>query len=146
MKPQNYHTRITAKVTAKEAVEKVNRVSAWWGKNVEGSPQKLNDIFTIRFGETWVTFQVVDVVTDKRIEWEVTDCFLPWLTDKTEWKNNYLIWELSAQKDSTQIDFTHVGLIPEIECYDACHQGWNFHINESLFKLLTENQGLPDQR
>jgi hypothetical protein len=145
MKPQNYHARITAKITAGEAFEQISRVSSWWSKNFEGSAQKLGDAFTVRFGEVWKRFAVVDVVPEKRIEWEVTDCHMPWLADKTEWKNTYLIWELSAKKDSTQIDFTHVGLIPEVECYDDCKKGWNFYINESLFKLLTENQGLPNK-
>ena len=40
---------------------------------------------------------------------------------------------------------THAGLIPDVACYDVCRKGWDFCITESLQKLLTENQGLPDR-
>jgi len=146
MKTVNYHTSITAQVGVREAIEKINRLPAWWTRDFEGSAQKLDDVFTLRFGDTWVTCRVVDAVADKRLEWEITDCHLPWLADKTEWKNTNLIWEFSAGQDSTQVDFTHVGLIPEVECYDTCVEGWDFYIKESLFKLLTQNQGLPNAR
>ena len=145
MKPQNYHVRLTTKITAPEAMEKINRIPAWWTKNFEGSAAKLGDAFTVRFGEVWKRFSVVELVAGKRIEWEVTDCHLLWLSDKKEWTNTYLIWEFSAGKDSTQIDFTHVGLIPEMECYDDCKPGWDFYLNESLSKLLNEGRGLPNE-
>ena len=52
------------------------------------------------------------------------------------------IWE---NENATQINFTHVGLIPEVECYENCKKGWNFFIGESLRKLITEGQGQPDR-
>jgi len=30
-----------------------------------------------------------------------------------------------------------------MECYDDCSNGWNFHVGESLFKLITEGVGEP---
>lgn len=145
MKIQNYQASITVPVTAREAIEKISRLPAWWASNFEGSAQRLDDVFTVRFGETWVTFKVVESVADKRIEWEIVDCFLHWLADKTEWKNTYLVWDLASNQGSTRVDFTHVGLIPEIECYDMCTKGWDFYIKESLLKWLTQNKGLPNE-
>jgi hypothetical protein len=139
----NYHAGITAKTTVAEAFDKINQVSSWWSQNFEGSAQKPGDAFTVRFGEVWKNFAVVESVAGKRIEWEVTDCHLPWLADRKEWTNTFLVWEFSAGKDCTQIDFTHVGLIPEMECYDDCKPGWDFYLNESLAKLLNEGRGLP---
>lgn len=146
MKTLNYHARISAHLAPREVTEKINRLNAWWAGNFEGSAQKLDDVFTLRFGETWVTFKVVEMVAERRIEWEVIDCCLHWLADKTEWNNTYLVWDLAAQKNSTQVDFTHVGLIPEVECYNECRKGWDFYIKESLAKWLTENRGLPHGR
>ena len=146
MKIQNYQASITAPVSPREAFEKINRLPAWWGKDFTGRTEKLDDVFTIRFGETWVTFKVVDSILDEKMEWEIIDCHLPWLADQTEWKNTNLIWKLSAKAEATQIDFTHVGLIPEVECYDVCVNGWDFYIKESLFKLLSGGQGLPNGR
>ena len=52
-------------------------------------------------------------------------------------------WEISAKKNATQISFTHIGLVPGIECYNGCEKAWNFYVKESLFKLLTEGKGIP---
>jgi hypothetical protein len=38
---------------------------------------------------------------------------------------------------------THVGLVPDIECYDMCSQGWDYLILKSLLNLITENKGNP---
>jgi hypothetical protein len=53
-------------------------------------------------------------------------------------------WEISTEKNSTQIRFTHIGLVPGIECYKGCEKAWNFYINESLFKLLKKGKGMPE--
>jgi len=42
------------------------------------------------------------------------------------------------------VDFTHIGLTPEIECFDNCSHGWNFYLQKSLVGLINENHGLPD--
>ncbi|HZT23880.1 MAG TPA: SRPBCC domain-containing protein [Verrucomicrobiae bacterium] len=143
---QNYHASVSANIAPSDAVKKINRLSAWWGKDFEGTAEKVGDVFGIRFGETWVRFKVVEIVPNKKLVWQVMDCYLPWLADKTEWRNTRLVWELSNNNGSTQIDFTHVGLVPELECYDNCREGWNFYINESLRKWLAENHGVPNGR
>jgi hypothetical protein len=144
-KQQDYHATISTKVSAREAFEKINDVAAWWSKKFEGRAQKLNDTFTVRFGEIWKIFKVVELAANKRIVWEVTDCHMPWLADKKEWKGTRLVWEISTRKGSTQVDFTHVGLTPEVECYGDCNRGWTFFIHESLLKLLNENKGDPHE-
>ncbi|HSZ85716.1 MAG TPA: SRPBCC domain-containing protein [Puia sp.] len=141
---KNYHAAITAKTTAKEAFKNVNRVKDWWAKNLTGNSKKLNDFFTVRFGETFVTFKLIEVVPDKKVVWLVTDCYLHWLSDKKEWMNTKVFFEISEKNGSTKIDMTHVGLTPEVECYKDCKQGWDGHIKQSLYKLITEGKGMPE--
>jgi hypothetical protein len=52
--------------------------------------------------------------------------------------------DAATENLETRIDFTHVGLLPGIECYNDCSKGWNFFIKESLFKFITEGKGLPE--
>lgn len=137
---------ISAKISTKEAFQKICNVSAWWGTNVEGHSEKMDDIFTIHFGETWVTFKIAETIPGKRIVWEVTNSCLPWLKDKTEWTNTQVVWEISQEGDNVKIDMTHAGLVPAVECYENCEKGWNFYVKDSLFKLLTEGKGSPDKR
>lgn len=144
METKNYHSSITADTDPKKAFESISRVSEWWAKNLEGKSQNPGDVFTVHFGETFVTFKVVDVVADKTVTWQVIDCYLHWLTDKKEWSGTQIKWDISTRGPVTQIDFMHIGLVPEIECYNDCSTGWNFYVKESLFKLITEGKGLPD--
>ncbi len=146
MKTQDYHSSITAHISAKEAFEKIADVNDWWTANFEGSAKKLNDVFTVRFGETFVVFKITEIHPENKIVWLVTDCHLPWLNDKKEWKNTKIVWEISHEKDETKIEMTHVGLTPDVECYENCKKGWDHFINESLFKLFTENKGLPQAK
>ena len=140
---QNYHSSISANISPAEALEKISRVDEWWALNFEGSAKSLDDIFTVRFGTTWVTFKITEAIQDKKIAWHVIDCYLPWLNDKTEWTGTTVVFEVSDKDNFTTIDMTHIGLVPEAECYNDCEKGWDGHIKESLFTLITEGKGMP---
>ena len=143
MKEQDFTCSITANVTAQAAANAINQVSAWWAKTVEGNPQKQDDVFTVKFGETWVTFKITELIPAERIVWTVTDCYLPWLEDKTEWKGTKTIFQISTTGNLTAINFIHHGLTPQVECYDQCVKGWTGHITGSLLNLLNTGVGQP---
>jgi hypothetical protein len=118
-------------------------VQHWWAKNFEGSAARAGDIFTVRFGSTFVTFLVAEMVPGRKVVWQVTDCFLHWPQDKTEWRHTKCVWELELSEGVVQINFTHVGLAPEVECYENCRKGWDQHIKGSLLSLLVNGKGMP---
>lgn len=144
MTMQDYHCTITANLSPKEAFDRINRVGDWWTSDIEGSSRNLNDVFTVRFAETFVTFKISELIPGKKVVWQVTDGYLHWLNDKKEWNGTEIVFDISTVDNATQVDMTHVGLVPGIECYDNCEKGWNHFIKDSLFKLLTENKGVPD--
>jgi hypothetical protein len=147
MKEQDYHTGITVDATAHEAFESINSVSKWWTENLEGSSQKPNDEFTVRFGDVHYSRQkLVEVVPDKKVVWLVTDSKLNFLKDKHEWTNTKISFEISTQNDKTKIHFTHIGLVPEIECFDACSNAWSQYIQQSLLSLINTGKGQPTPR
>ena len=143
MNQQNYQCSIAADFTPGEAFDGINRVNEWWARNIEGNTEKLNDVFTVHFGETYVTFKITESVPYEKIAWHVSDCYLPWLKDKTEWNGTTVVFEISPLGDQTQVIMTHIGLVPEVECYEGCEAGWNKYFKGSLFKLLTEHAGVP---
>jgi hypothetical protein len=143
MKNQDFNCSITANVSAEEAMEAISQVSVWWAKNFTGSAEKLNDEFTVTFGDTFVSFKVTELVPEAKVVWTATDCYLPWLNDKTEWTGTKVIFELSTENGETTIHFTHQGLLPEVECYDMCVKGWTQYIPGSLLALLKEGVGQP---
>ena len=144
MKTHDYTCSIQTSVSAKEAYDKIARVSEWWAKNFKGSARNPGDAFTVRFGETFVDFKISEAAPDSRIVWQVANCHLPWLKDKTEWNGTSAAWEISSSSGITTITFTHHGLTPDVECFSACEKGWNGHIRKSLLKLLNDGKGFPE--
>jgi len=144
MKKQDFNATITVNTTPKDAFKKIALVADWWAKDFTGKAEKLNDKFTIRFGDTFVDFKITEVIPDTKIVWFVTDSYLPWLSDKKEWNNTQVMYEISTKNNLTKIDFTHVGLVPEIECYERCEKGWTRFVTISLPKFLNEGKGLPE--
>jgi hypothetical protein len=144
MENKNFHTFITVNVPQREVISKINRVDKWWAKDFSGKAEKLNDKFTIRFGSTFVDFEISELVSNKKVVWKVTNCFLPWLKNKTEWNNTVVVYEVSSANGSTKINFTHVGLVPNLECYEQCENGWTRFVTVSLPKYLETGVGLPE--
>jgi hypothetical protein len=145
MEQNDYHSIITVNADISAAFESVQkRVGDWWTPNLEGSSDKIGDEFIVHFGDTFVVFKITELIANKKMVWQVTDCYLSWLQDKHEWTGTTLIWEFKVVDTASQISLTHKGLVPEVECYDSCIKGWNFFFKESLYKLLTEGKGMPE--
>ncbi|KAI9449246.1 hypothetical protein F5148DRAFT_1153204 [Russula earlei] len=140
----DYHCSFAVPVSASEAYTNICRVADWWTNNFEGNSQQPGDVFTVRFGETFVTFQLTEAITGEKIVWLVTDCNLNWLADKKEWKDTEIIWEITRNNNATQINMLHAGLTPDADCYDSCEKGWNHFLRDSLYRLLTEGNGMPE--
>jgi len=139
----DYTSIITVPATPELAFKNICAVSGWWTTCVEGGAEKSGDVFTVRFGETFITIKIVELIAGKKIVWHVTDCYKHWLRNRKEWNDTIIQWEISAEKNTTKINFRHIGLVPGIECYNGCEKAWDFYIKQSLVKLLTEGKGMP---
>ncbi len=142
---QDYKKTFTIDVNSKKAFENIVNVGAWWTNSFKGSAMNIGDEFEVNFGATWVKFKVVESIPYKKLTWLVTSCNLDWIKNKTEWDGTKIVWNISEDNNKTKVEMTHAGLIPGIECYNDCRKGWDFYVEKSLYKLLTENKGLPDQ-
>ena len=144
MNTPDYTATLTVDATPQEVFNNINSVTKWWTDDLEGHSQKLNDEFTVRFGDVHVSTQkLVEVIPDKKVVWLVTDSKLNFIKDKQEWTNTKISFEISSQGNKTEIRFTHHGLVPEVECFRDCTKGWDQYIKGSLFKLLTTGKGEP---
>ena len=144
MEKQDYTASLMVNATAQETFKSINSVPEWWSTNFEGRSEKLNDIFTVRFGEVFVTVKIIELIPGRKIVWHVMDCHKPWLANKKEWNGTKMSWEISEKDKKTQIRFTHLGLVPEIECFDTCSNAWNQYLQQSLLSLITTGKGQPN--
>lgn len=118
-------------------------VSRWWGgPDLAGRTAEAGDEFTVIHGDAHYSKQkVIEVVPDRRIVWLVTESRLNWLQkDKSEWTGTKMIFELTAENDSTRLRFTHEGLTPGKESYARCAEGWVMVITDWLFDFITEHK------
>jgi hypothetical protein len=136
MTPEDYQKSFNTGVTVKEAFEIITNVDKWWAKSFKGNAKNVNDEFDVSFGPTTVNFKVIESVPYKKLVWLVTDCYLDWLKNKTEWKDTKIVWNISEENEFTRLEMTHIGLVPGIECYKDCEAGWNQYVGESLPKLM----------
>ncbi len=141
---KEFNCSIAVTIPPGEAFKMISHVSEWWVKDIEGKTEKLNDEFIVHFGNTWIAFKITELIPDKNIVWLVNDCNLPWNTDLKEWKETQIIWEISKEKDQTKISFSHIGLAG-LDCGNQCMNSWSGYIQQSLFKLITEGKGLPNE-
>ena len=140
----DYQATIVVHKNAKDTFDAINQVSAWWTRNTRGNTHKKGDKFTVQFGETYSDFEIIEMTEHQKIKWLVLDCNLHWMKDKKEWKGTEILWEITPLNGASEIHMTHIGLGPQIECFEDCKKGWNHYVKESLFKLINEGKGAPD--
>ena len=139
----DFNSSVTAAISPREAIEKISNVPAWWGISFTGDSQRQGDKFTVKMGgDSFFDFTVTELTPGKRVVWLVTDCFMPWYSDKKEWADTRLIFDLTEKNGETTVRFTHEGLTPDVECYKDCNPGWTHWIQTSLLSYLTTGKGV----
>ena len=133
--------------TPKEVFDAINNVRGWWSGDIEGSTDKLGAEWTYRYKDMHRSKQkITELVSGKRVVWHVLDAYLSFVKDKTEWNGTDVVFDIIKKDGKTQLQFTHVGLVPEFECYDDCSNAWGGYINGSLRKLITKGKGQPNKK
>lgn len=145
MKNQNFTTAIMVDQTPKEVFNAVTNVRGWWSKQIKGGTEKLNDEFIFEVKDVHYSKQkLVEVIPDEKVVWLVTESNMTFIKDNDEWTGTKIIFDISKRENKTQLVFTHEGLVPEVECFDACSPAWTQYIQHSLFNLITTGKGDPN--
>jgi hypothetical protein len=90
--------------------------------------------------------RITELVPEMKVAWLVLDNYFNFIEDKTEWKGTKINLEIARKGEKTEVHFTHVGLVPEYECYGVCSNTWGSYVNGSLRSLITKGKGKPNQK
>lgn len=133
MKKQDFTTTIVVDQTPKQVFDAVNNPQDWWSGTIEGSTGKLNDEFTYSYKDLHLSKQrIVEMIPGQKVVWLVTESQINYAEDKREWTDTKISFEISEQDNKTKLRFTHLGLVPEIECFDSCSNAWTELIRQGL--------------
>jgi hypothetical protein len=145
MNTSDFTTTLLVDQTPEEAFHAINHVRGWWSEEIEGSTDRLHDEFNYHFEDLHrCQLKLIEVIPDKKVVWFVEDNYFKFAKDESEWIGTKISFEISKKDNKTQIRFTHLGLVPEYECFDVCSNGWTHYIQESLRSLITTGIGQPN--
>ncbi len=138
---------ITVTRSPQEAFEAITNVRSWWSAAVEGVTDAVGGEFDYHFKDVHrCRVRVTELVPGLRVAWLVLDNHFNFVSDQGEWNGTQVVFEISATDRGAEIRFTHVGLVPQHECYDVCANAWAGYIEGSLRDLINTGAGQPNPR
>lgn len=142
---KNYQKTISCHVTAEQAYRAITEQMSQWWTPMSAQFLTIGDTAKTDFGGNsyWV-FEVVRLEEYKNIELvccEANHVHEGLSSDiREEWLDTKLKFEIDEQSDMTNITLTHIGLTPDLLCFDICDAGWNHYFSESLKDFLNMSQ------
>jgi uncharacterized protein YndB with AHSA1/START domain len=118
-----------------DALTKAESLTGWWmdasGSGLDGGS------LTFRWDAAGALVMRVDAAERaKLVEWTVLAS-----EPINDWVGTRVRFELSeTEAGGSRLDFRHVGLTPQLECFDMCRQGWD-HYLPSLVGYVDRGQG-----
>ena len=121
------------------ALTSLEGLVGWWASSATGSGSN-GTTFELSFAglDEKITMRVDTAVAPSTVAWTcLNHSGLP------DWEGTKLVFELSEQSDdSTLLKFRHIGLVPQLDCFEQCRAGWK-HFLASLKSYAEHSQGTP---
>jgi hypothetical protein len=147
MTTTDFTTTITVDQTPAVAFNAINNVRGWWSEEIEGTTDKLNGEFAYHYKDVHrCRMKLIEFVPARKVVWLVMDNYFNFIADQREWKGTKVSFEIAKKDNKTEIRFTHIGLVPEYECYAICRDAWTNYINNSLRDLIITGRGQPNPK
>lgn len=141
-------------VTAADATAAYNAVTTgfehWWTKP-EGVITQPGDRakFTFPPGISYWTFEAITLEPYRYVELKCVEALHKHEGQpreiETEWLGTHVIWRIEEDGGKTAIHLDHVGLGPDLLCYDICRAGWDHFFMDSLKAYLDTGTGTPHE-
>jgi hypothetical protein len=144
MENKSFTTTLLVDQTPAEVFAAINNVRGWWSGEINGDTDTLGAEFTYRVPDVhWSKQKISELIPGKKVVWHVVDATLSFVHNKKEWKDTNIVFEIARKGNKTEVRFTHIGLVPEFECYNNCSNAWGLLINKNLLGLITTGKDQP---
>lgn len=144
MENNNFTTSFTTPASPQAIYDGINNVRGWWSECIEGNTDKLGAVFLYYYKDVHITrMRISEMIPGKKVVWHVLENHFNF-TDRTEWKGNDIVFEISDEDGKTRLTFTQVGLTPADQCYKVCNDAWTSYLQGSLRSLVETGTGKPN--
>jgi hypothetical protein len=145
MSTKNYTATFTVDKTPQEVFDAINNVRGWWSGDIEGKTDKLGAEFTYRYEDMHRSTQkITEFVPGQRVVWHIVESQLTFAKDQAEWTGTDVVFDITEKDHKTKLTFTHVGLVPQFDCYESCSDAWGTLVTVNLRNLITTGEAQPN--
>ena len=130
--------------TPQEVFDAINNPRGWWSQEIVGDTTTLGSVFVYHFQVVHrATLKITEFVPGKKVVWHVLDSKLSFTKAKNEWNDTNITFEISKKGDKTEVNFSHLGLVPSFECYGNCSSAWDALVAGNLHQLIVTGEAQP---
>lgn len=117
----------------------------WWTQDCD-YPSEPDGSIRLRFGRNYKELRIEKIEPNREVEWRCIAAQMfaaqPFAR-KDEWVGTRIVFHLTPVDDgTTRLEFAHVGLVPEFECFELCSDGWRYFMR-SLQLFVETGLGTP---
>lgn len=121
-------------------------LAGWWTEDCDiALAEGGKSIF--RFAKTYNVMLIEKLVPVSVVVWKCIEQYHDasgQLSRPDEWVGTTVRFELSPVSERrTKLDFEHVGLVAQLDCWEICERDWNFFLDESLKPMCETGTGKP---
>ena len=141
---QSFTTTFTVDRTPEQVFAAISTPRTWWNELIEGSAAAVGEEFGFDMpGVHRTRMRVTEAVPGRRVVWHILENHFSFVQNQDEWLGTDVIFDIIPGDDGTTVSLTHVGLVPEFECYEVCSGAWTHHLNAGLRALLSTGNPAP---
>jgi uncharacterized protein YndB with AHSA1/START domain len=146
----DYTNQLLLPVSAEKvyhAVATEEGVRHWWTQFADiGNEVGSNAEFRFPKAGFFVKAEIQSLEPNRLVEWKVIDSLHPessGFSNLRDWEGTMIRFEIEKISEAEAVlNFTHMGLNQELECYQVCERGWTSYLT-SLQEYLVNGRGKP---
>ena len=112
-------------------------IAGWWAKSNRLWKENADEFLSVDFGQVKKLMRVEKTTPLSGLIWNVLECTLH------EWPGTRITFNITPASDGgSLLKLEHIGLNPQLECFESCSSGWEYFM-VSLKQYVETGEGTP---